>query len=104
MDNDLLTAKKMLDSGCSTVLVYNGMVLTNNKDIEVAINEFISSKLDFKLFTLGVKEINSFISSLIIDLNVKCIITYKLSNIAKDNLEKNNIKCSYKELIIEVEN
>jgi len=37
MDNDLLTAKKMLDSGCSTVLVYNGMVLTNNKDIEVAI-------------------------------------------------------------------
>ncbi len=104
MDNDLLTAKKMLDSGCSTVLVYNGIVLTNNKDIEVAINEFISSKLDFKLFTLGVKEINSFISSLIIDLNVKCIITYKLSNIAKDILEKNNIKCSYKELIIEVEN
>ncbi len=104
MDNDLLTAKKMLDSGNAVILVCNGMVLTNNKGLDIALNEFISSNFDFKEFVLGIVEVNSIISSLIIDLKVKCIITYKLSNIAKEKLENNGIKCSYKELINEFEN
>ena len=102
--DDILTAKKMLDSGNSIILVCNGMVLTNNKALDVALSEFISSKFDFSEFILGIVEVNSSISSLIIDLKVKCIITYKLSDIAKNELEKNGIKCSYKELTNEFEN
>lgn len=104
MHNDLLNAKKILDSGINVVLSYNGMILTNNKEASIAINEFILSQMDFTMFTLGVSEIKSDIVSLIIDLGVKSIITYKLSDIAKELLEKNDVKCSYKELINELEN
>ena len=86
MNNDLLNAKKTLDSGVSVVLSYNGMILTSNKEANIAINEFISSKLDFTMFTLGANMIKSDIVSLIIDLGVKSIITYKLSDIAKELL------------------
>ena len=102
--DDILTAKKILDSGYSVVLCYNGMVLTNKKSEEVALSEFIESKLDFSNFTIALKEINSHISCLIVQLNVKSIVTYKLSDIAKEELEKNGIKCNYKDLINELEN
>lgn len=96
---DITTAKKILDTGFTVVVCYKGMVLTSKKPIIEALNEFISSNLDFKPFSLALHLIDLDIANLIIKLGIQSIATYKISSDAKELFDNLSINYKYNELI-----
>ena len=96
---DLMIAKKALDTGYTCVIAHNGLVLTNKDNIKIAINNFLSSNIDFSNYSLAITFVNSDICSLLMKLNIKKIFSYKLSMKAKSIFDSNKIIYRYSELI-----
>ena len=96
---DIITAKKILDTGFTVVVCYKGMVLTSKKEYSIALNEFIDSKLDFKPFSLAIHEIDIDNANLILKLGLQNIATYKISSAAKELFDQNNLNYKYNEII-----
>ena len=101
MNEDIIIAKKILDTGFSVVICHKGMVLTSKKDSIESLNEFINSNLDFSEFAIAMREVNKDHTSLLVKLKIKDIITYKISDKAKIILDSENINCNYLELTCE---
>ena len=99
MEADLLAAKKMLDKGYTLVICYKGMIFTSNKEKSVALKEFIDSKLDLSMFSIAFNSVELIDTESLLKLGIKKVITYKLSNEAKDIFDSNNFIYNYYELI-----
>ena len=99
MEADLLAAKKMLDKGYTVVICYKGMIFTSNKEKSIALKEFISSKLDLSMFSIAFNYLDITDIDYLLELNIKKVITYKLSSKAKETLDSNNFIYNYFELI-----
>ena len=99
MEADLLAAKKMLDKGYTVVICYKGMIFTSNKEKDVALKEFISSKLDLSMFSIALKSLENNDINYLLELGINKVITYKLSSDAKELLDSNNFIYNYFELI-----
>ena len=96
---DLIIAKKALDTGYTCVLSNKGLLLTSKDDLEKALNDFINSKIDFKDFSIAITYINESIFLLIDKLEIKKIYTYELSNEVKKILDERSILYKYAKLL-----
>ena len=96
MNQDIVAAKKILDTNISCVICYKGAVFTNDKPYNKAIIEFMNSGFDFSMFSLAITDIDLLTASII-----KGIFSYRISRRSLDLLNKRNVEIYYNELIEE---
>ena len=101
IDDDLLAAKRVLDTGYTCVLCYKGMVFTSKKEGILPLVEFLDSKCDFKMFSICKKEINECSAILLVKFGINNISTYSLTKKAKNIFDNYGILCKYNELVDE---
>ncbi len=100
MLQDCLAAKRVLDTGYSCVICYNGMVLTSNKDSIYPLVDFLDSKFDFSMFSICMKTISKSSAILIAKLGIKNAFTYNITLDAKNVFDKYEINYRYNELVL----
>lgn len=101
MNQDIVAAKKILDTNISCVICYKGAVFTNDKPYNKAIIEFMNSGFDFSMFSLAITDIDLLTASIISKLDIKGIFSYRISRRSLDLLNKRNVEIYYNELIEE---
>lgn len=96
---DLMIAKKALDTGYTCVIAHNGLVLTSNDKEILALNNFINSNIDFNDFSLAITYIDKDIFELINKLKIKKVFSYKLSKEIKELFDELEMLYKYSELV-----
>ena len=101
MNQDIVAAKKILDTNISCVICYKGAVFTNDKPYNKAIIEFFNSGFDFSMFSIAITDIDLFTAAILKKLKIKGIFSYKISRKSLDLLNKENVEIYYNEIIDE---
>ena len=99
MNQDVVAAKKILDTDYTCVVCYKGVVLTSKKECNEAIFDFLKSKFDFSMYAIAVSNLDFIGANLIIELGIKNVFSYKVSDKALELLNNNNITSYHNEII-----